>query len=477
LCKKSCGKVKKFHKKHLTNVKKYAAKPLLKITFLQGGSSRMNEFVSVLKSTLFGIITKMAESPNPFVNSPDKDFTRKRKLPFDDVLKIVVSMGGNSINKELMEAYDYDTQTATTSAFIQQRDKIKPSAFEHLSRKFTGTFKDLVLYKGFRLLAADGSDLHTPTNPNDAETYIKNRPDDRGHNIFYLNALYDLLNRIYVDANIKTKRAANERAALEELIGRSDIQENVIVTADRGFEGYNTFAHFEKKGWNYVIRVKDIDSNGILSKLQLPKSGAFDLTLRLILTKRNTKEIRANPGIYKRLPLHTTFDFLDKDENQFYPITLRAVCFILSDGSYNAVITNLPEEDFTTEEIKRIYSQRWGIETSFRKLKHTIGLNNFHSAKPEHIKQEIFARIIMYNFVERVVSRTIISKGRKQHIHQVNFTAATLVCRRYLRIGSNLSPHDAEVLISKNTVPVRPERKSPCKPKFRTAVAFTYRAA
>jgi len=437
----------------------------------------MRSFSNALKLTLFGIIAKMAESPKPFVNNPDKDFTRKRKLPFEDVLKIVVSMGGNSINKELLDAYDYDAQTATSSAFIQQRDKIKPSAFEHLSREFTGALEKPGLYKGHRLLAADGSDLHTPTNPNDAETYIQNRPPDRGHNIFHLNALYDLLNRIYVDASVKTIRETNERADLEELIGRSDIEDRVIITADRGYEGWNTFAHIEKKGWNYVVRVKDINSNGILSKLQLPKNGEFDLTLRLLLTKKNTKEIRDNPDVYRRIPDHATFDFLDKDNNQFFPIVLRIARFKLPGGSYEAIITNLPEAGFATDEIKYIYSLRWGIETSFRKLKYTIGLNNFHSAKPDHIKQEIFARIIMYNFVEMVVSQAIISKGRKRHVHQVNFTAAALVCRRFLRVRGNISARKVEALISKSTVPIRPGRKSPCKPKFRTAVAFTYRAA
>ena len=109
------------------------------------------------------------------------------------------------------------------------------------------------------------------TNPQDTETHIKCRPTDKGYNVFYLNALYDLLNRVYVDANVKTKRNANERAAFIEMLKRSNINENVIVTADRGYENYNTFAHIENRGWRYVIRVKDIDSNGILSYLHLPQ--------------------------------------------------------------------------------------------------------------------------------------------------------------------------------------------------------------
>ena len=258
---------------------------------------------------------------------------------------------------------------------------------------------------------------------------------------------------------MKTKRNANERAAFIEIAERSNIKENVIVTADRGYENYNTLAHIENKGWNYVIRVKDIDSNGILSYLQLPKDGEFDLTLRFILTKKTTREVKDNPHIYRRLPSHAPFDFLDKSINQFYPIVLRVVRFKLLDGSYKSVVTNLAEDDFTTDEIKHIYSLRWGIETSFRKLKHTIGLNNFHSKKQEHIVQEIFARIIMYNFVEMAASHVIISKTRKRYPHQVNFTAATHICRRFLRICGNMSPHDVESLIRKNTVPYPPWTK------------------
>jgi len=437
----------------------------------------MNTFIETLKNRLSSSISGISASKSLFVKNPKKDFTRKRKLPFEDVMTNIISMGGNSINKELLESYGYNANMPTSSAFIQQRDKIKPSAFEQLFQTFTSSLETPALYKGFRLFAVDGSDLHTPTNPNDAETHIKFKPTDKGYNVFYLNALYDLLNKIYVDANAKTKRKANERKAFIEIVERSSIKENVIVTADRGYENYNTFAHIENKGWNYVIRVKDIDSNGILSHLQLPRNGEFDLSLNIILTKKNTKEIRANPALYRCLPSDAPFDFLDKHTNQFYPIAFRVVRFELPDGSFKTVVTNLPENNFTTDEIKHIYSLRWGIETSFRKLKHTVGLNNFHSKKQEHIIQEIFARIIMYNFVEMVASHAVIPKMNKRHLHQVNFTAAMHVCRNFLRIYGNMSPHDVEVLICKNTVPVRPGRSYPCKPRFRSAVCFVYRVA
>jgi hypothetical protein len=109
----------------------------------------MNDYSNAVKETLTSLIMKMASSPALFVKNPEKDFTRKRKLPFETVVQLLISMGGNSIYKELLEAQGYDLNTATSSAFIQQRDKILPAAFEFLFHEFTETFRDTKTYRGY----------------------------------------------------------------------------------------------------------------------------------------------------------------------------------------------------------------------------------------------------------------------------------------------------------------------------------------
>ena len=59
--------------------------------------------------------------------------------------------------------------------------------------------------------------------------------------------------------------------------------------ADRGYESFNTFAHQIRKGMYFVIRMKEISSNGILSAYDLPDS-EFDTHIRTTLTRRHTKE-------------------------------------------------------------------------------------------------------------------------------------------------------------------------------------------
>ena len=65
--------------------------------------------------------------------------------------------------------------------------------------------------------------------------------------------------------------------------------------------------------------------------------------------------------------------------------------FALSDSSYETVITNLDAEEYSPEELKQLYGMRWGIETSFRELKYTVGLLHFHAKKGgEHYARDLF---------------------------------------------------------------------------------------
>lgn len=53
----------------------------------------------------------------------------------------------------------------------------------------------------------------------------------------------------------------NDSLALTVMINISKFKENVIIITNRGYKSYNTLAHIQKKGWNYVIRIKYIRSN------------------------------------------------------------------------------------------------------------------------------------------------------------------------------------------------------------------------
>ena len=79
----------------------------------------MNKHAKTIKSRLESIIKDITENSHLYVKNPEKDFTRNRKLSFEEMFKILLSIGGNSLKIELMEYFSYDVKKiATTSAFI-----------------------------------------------------------------------------------------------------------------------------------------------------------------------------------------------------------------------------------------------------------------------------------------------------------------------------------------------------------------------
>ena len=69
----------------------------------------------------------------------------------------------------------------------------------------------------------------------------------------------------------------------------------------------------------------------------------------------------------------------------------------------------------------------WGIEISFRYLKHANGLLYFHSKKTEFLKQEIYANLTLYNF--GILLTKQLKKTRKKNGRMITniFTKSTFL--------------------------------------------------
>lgn len=448
---------------------------LLNISFY--GGFAMNSYATEVKGTLFQLINSLSDVSYLFCKNPRTDFTRNRKLTFKTMIHMMLTMEGSSLSKEMLEHFEFSTDTPTVSAFNQQRKKIMPEAIDFLFHEFNDFYPGTKKYEGYNLIACDGSDINIARNPDDEDTYFQSTESDKGFNQLHLNAFYNILERRYTDALIQPGRKENEYSAMAAMIDRSKVEGNTIVMADRGYESYNIFAHAERKNWNYLIRVKDKNSNGIVSGFKIPKQGEFDVTLNTILTRKQTKQVKENKDAYKIMPHKSTFDYLDLHNNKFYPMTLRIVRVKLAEGSYECLITNLDKVQFPPKKLKELYHLRWGIETSFRELKYAIGLTNFHAKKVNYIVQEIFARLIMYNFCELITTNVVIAQKATKHLYQVNYTMAIHICRYFFRALDDRRSPDVNQLIQRYILPVRMGRKDPRKVKVQSSVSFLYRVA
>ena len=439
--------------------------------------------INDVKSKLNQAIAQLSEVSWMFSKDPARDFTRKRKLPFHKLISFLLSMEGGTLTTELLHYFGCTPNVVSGSALVQQRSKLDPAAFSSLFDLFVDkTYKDR-FYKGYRLIAADGSDIQIPTNPDDPDSYFPGAEGQSSYNLLHLDAMYDLFQHTYIDADLQGRRKVNEQRSLCSMVDRSRL-ENVLLICDRGYEGYNLIAHIQEKGWKFLIRVKDSCSRcGIVSGLDLPVSDEFDLPVVLNLTTKQTnytKQLCKSRNDYRFLPANCFFDYLPQtnrkhDPTVFYTLYFRVVRFKITDTTYETVVTNLAANNFSPKELKRLYAMRWGIETSFRELKYTVGLLHFHAKKVEHIYQEVFARLIMYNFTELVTLPVIIQKDDCKYAYKANFSVAVHVCRQFF-LG-NVSPPDVEALIRRHVSPIRPGRNRTRKMTAKHAVSFIYRIA
>ena len=443
----------------------------------------MNKAILSVKQQLDASIAQLCEVSWMFSKKPGVYFTRDRKLPFPKVVSCLLSMEGGSLTSELLKYFGCAANISSSSAFVQQRSKISEEAFPMLFSLFVKKTDTPKLYKGLRIFAADGSDIQIPTNPNHPDSYFPGVNGQTAYNMLHLDAMYDLLRHTYIDASLVGQRKVNERNTLCSMVDRSSMK-NVLLIADRGYEGFNLMAHIQEKHWKFLIHVQDVlHSRGIAAGLALPDEDEFDLPITLSLTTKSSNEVKLlckDRNKYRYLPSTVSFDYLPKKNRKhdpaiFYELHFRIVRFKITEDTYETVITNLDPLMFPPIELKRLYNMRWGIETSFRELKYTVGLLHFHAKKVEHIYQEVFARLIMYNFTELVTSHVIIQKADCKYAYKANFSVAVHVCRQFF-LG-NVSPPDVEALIRKHVSPIRPGRSRPRKMTVKHAVSFIYRVA
>lgn len=404
-----------------------------------------------------------------------KLFTRERKFDIATIIKLLLCMKGGSLAKEL-KSMNID---ATASAFVQQRNKLSWWELENVLEYFNEKCEDTKLYKGYRVLAIDGTAVNMARNPQEP-SFMQNASNPKGYNQLHVNPLYDVLNKTYLHCIIQPQPQMDEIGALLSMLKWYHYNPNTIIIADRGYESYNMFAHLIKDNIKFLVRVRqNYSAMREIGKLPFEE---FDKDISFTITTTQTNIDKQNGYIYipirkREGKIYSTKTKLSRwDFPSPYPMKLRVVRILLDTGEYETLATNLPH-DFTVTDIRALYHARWGIETAFRDLKYSIGLSNLHSKKDEFAKQEIFAALIMTNFCNRISQQVNLKQNdNNTYEYAVNMKMATELCRNFYR---NDEADGIQLMsdIAKYTEPVRPGRKDERNLKVKSFSGFGYRVS
>ena len=297
--------------------------------------------------------------------------------------------------------------TASASAYTQSRSKILHTGFVELNKKaIVQTYyedDDYRKYKGFRLLAVDGSKIRLPNereiNNSFGTIKIKNQSNVEGQ---YAGAvasvLYDVLNNIAIDAILAPARAYEVKLAMEHL---EHVRSNDLTIFDRGYISYIFLASQVKAGNQYLGRC----SKGSFSEAQeMFYSDAASRIVTLSCPRDKRKEARA-----LELPLE---------------IKVRLIRIILDTGEVEVLVTSLlDEEKYPTEDFKELYYKRWGIETFYGTLKGRLNLENFTGKTVESVKQDFYSTIFisgLESILTEDAQKELDAKKENKNPQQVN---------------------------------------------------------
>ena len=434
------------------------------------------KYSNVVKAMLFTSIHELAANPEHYVLHPGKDFSRNRKLGFQRLLLMLLTMEGDCIKEELYRYFGRSTDTPSKAAFYKQRKKVKEDAFRSLLVSFTQKYQKKLLKGKYSLVACDGSAADIFRNPDDSDTFFEpNGKSTRGFNQIHINAFFSVLDKKITDLLIQPARKRNEYSAFCQMVDRSESDTPVIYLCDRGYASYNAFAHVIESGQFFVMRCTDDKTEKILG-FPLDNIQQLDYHVERILSRSQSKKKRFHPEQeeqYRFVCKNVPMDYITQGHPE-YRLSLRIIRIELSDSCYENLITNLPELDFDFDDLKDLYHLRWDEETSFRDLKYPLCLKAFHSKKYEYIIQEVWARAILYNFCSEIAMAVEIPEKKRKYVYQVNYSEAIKICRDFLRIhdGTTL---DVEGLIAQNILPVRPGRTFPRQARFKLPISFCYR--
>ena len=145
-----------------------------------------------VKRSLIEQVLELAEQPELYCHNPGRDFTRKRKLTFCTLIHFILNMHGGSLTNEVIDYFCCDGSHVSSSAVVQMRSKLKADVFKDLLIGFNTRMEEISPARtenDLRILAVDGTEIQTPTDPDDADSYYPGTNGQKPYNMIHLTAL------------------------------------------------------------------------------------------------------------------------------------------------------------------------------------------------------------------------------------------------------------------------------------------------
>lgn len=348
-----------------------------------------------IERSLKNIIMKSENCEN--YKTIQKSFTRNRKMNFKDYVWYLIFQKGRTASMELDEYLKQKNNSYEISiskqAFSKQRLNLKPEIFIDLYKDYLNDFYknskyEVKTYKGYHILAIDGSMFEIP-NTKDLREEFKTQKNSSGHRESArarVSGIYDIENEFIVDAVITDCEKGEKNLAKSNVIEAGkiiDLKKSIIIF-DRGYPGVDLIWFLEKIGVKYIFRLQSTnmyekEKSGMVTNDEWVSLDVCGNRLRKIEDEVIKKELKEK----KNIPVRITKVILDTGEIEY-------------------LLSNISEKIIPEDEMKNAYFKRWQIEIGYDILKNKLHIENFTGKKKITIEQDFYAQIYVFNLLQDI---------------------------------------------------------------------------
>ena len=389
------------------------------------------------------------------------DFTRERKQNFSSLILFMLNNLQKSLSIEIDNFITHLTQKLsnqkiedfTKSAFVQNRNKLKPEVFKDLFNRVTSFFYDenhqanIKTFHGKRVLAVDGSTTNLPDTPLLKEIFGESKNQTQTSICqARISMIYDVLNNLILDAKIGNLSLGERELACSHF---QHIKPNDLVIYDRGYPSYDFVYQHIELGCDYLFRVKINHSTVVAAFV---KSGEKSQIVEIFPNQKRSLK--------------------DKKYDKNSSIKVRLVRVELAGNEVEILLTSLIDtEEYPNKIFKELYFKRWKIETLYDELKTKLKVENFTGYSEKSILQDFYCAVFISNFQSIILHDLEVDLKQKTQDRKYEYKINTNLSYGFLknRILELLHQNgdlekvfeELKILFLKETIPIRNNRNIP----------------
>jgi Transposase DDE domain len=282
-----------------------------------------------------------------------------------------------------------------TSSYCDARQRLPLEVIVTLvhqtAHKIEAGAKDQWLWKGRSVALVDGSTVSMPDTEENQEAFPQPNTQKAGLGfpVARLVAIISLATGVVRDLALGPYKGkeTGETALFRTLL--ESVETGGIVLGDRYFASYFTLAALLERGVDGMFRMHQC------RKFDFRRGRRLGTEDHVVSWTKPPRPQWMDQESYDRVP---------------ETLQVRELRFKVEQPGFRVnelvlVTTMLDAEEYTKEELAKLFIERWNIELDLRSIKDVLQMDVLRCKTPEMVKKEIWMHLLAYNLIRGVMAK------------------------------------------------------------------------